>query len=122
MRLMRAPSLVWLWMCQRKRSPTLMCTRSSASLSNFAWVPLPQPCTPMMMYLCMGDRTSRLREAVHLHRMPPRPGDTARHLVSTEPQAAPAHLPEGFAHGGRDLTGVRLQGEAAGVEDVLRRA
>jgi hypothetical protein len=70
----------------------------------------------------MGDRVSRLGEAVHLHRTPPRPGGTARHLFSAEPQAASAHLPEGLAQGGRDLTGVRLRGEGAGVEDALRRA
>jgi hypothetical protein len=53
MRRMRAASLVWLWMCQRKMSPTEMCTRSKSAASSLACVPLPQPWTPMMTYLCM---------------------------------------------------------------------
>src|SRR6478672_8741189 len=46
-----APSLVWCCTCQRKMSPTLMCTRSRSAASMPAWVPLPLPWTPMMTYL-----------------------------------------------------------------------
>src|SRR5690242_1060634 len=46
-----APSLVCCWTCQRKMSPTLMCTRSRSAASRTAWVPLPLPWTPMMTYL-----------------------------------------------------------------------
>src|SRR5262247_4020200 len=48
-----APSLVCCCTCQRKMSPTLMCTRSRSAASMPAWVPLPLPWTPMMTYLRM---------------------------------------------------------------------
>src|SRR5438552_1830828 len=46
-----APSLVCCCTCQRKMSPTPMCTRSRSAASRPAWVPLPLPWTPMMTYL-----------------------------------------------------------------------
>src|SRR5215469_3648655 len=46
-----APSLVCCCTCQRKMSPTLMCTRSRSALRMAACVPLPLPWTPMMTYL-----------------------------------------------------------------------
>src|SRR5215467_3161767 len=48
-----APSLVCCCTCQRKMSPTLMCTRSRSAASMAACVPLPLPWTPMMTYLRM---------------------------------------------------------------------
>src|SRR5215472_6289243 len=46
-----APSLVCCCTCQRKISPTLMCTRSRPAASMPACVPLPLPWTPSMTYL-----------------------------------------------------------------------
>src|SRR6476620_3536574 len=46
-----APTLVCCCTCQRKMSPTLMCTRSRSAASRTAWVTLPLPWTPMMTYL-----------------------------------------------------------------------
>src|SRR6266540_2966982 len=48
-----APSLVWFWTCQRKMSPTLMCTMSRSPQSIALWVPLPLPWTPIITYFCM---------------------------------------------------------------------
>src|SRR6266568_1435679 len=48
-----APILVWFCTCHRKMSPTLMCTRSKPAASNWPWVLLPLPWTPMMTYLRM---------------------------------------------------------------------